>query len=122
MSAAGKVLEAFVFDLGGVVGVAGPGRFLQLRIVLGPCVGVFDLSRKGCAAEGPVLQPGEDCESVGFLPGRGQIASSRSPPVQKTLELIQVRLEAIGKTFRCDPDGGGVGLPKNRKSYILTVG
>ena len=110
----GVVLGAEVLHLGGVVGVAGPGRAAQGGVVPGAGVGVADDGREGRAAGAAVLQgrrgtrahpPPFVAVDQAFCPGR--------PAAQKALKGVQVHRFSGGDALDGHADGRGMGLAED---------
>lgn len=73
MSAAGCILKAAVLDLGGVVGMAGPGAVLEIFIVPGAGVVIADHCGNGGAAGEAVQKAREKFRGIGLPPGVDQL-------------------------------------------------
>ena len=72
MATASRVLEAPVFDLSSVVGMAWPGAVFQILIIPGPGVGVADDGGDGCAGGEAVEDAREEFGPILLAPGVDQ--------------------------------------------------
>ena len=85
MTAAGSILKAAVFDLGGVIRVTWPGTVGQIGIVSGTGVGIVNGGGNGGAAGKAVQDSRQKFRTVFFFPGSGPIVPAGSPAIQKGL-------------------------------------
>lgn len=112
VSAARAVLIAAVFDLGGVVRVAGARCDGKIRVILRARVRVADDGRKRRAAGIAVHKAGEDLWRVSLLARRRPGVFTRRAAIQKALKLVQINFLARGDALDRHADGGECDWPK----------
>ena len=122
MTASRHILKALVLDLGGVVCVARPGGVQKIAVILGAGIVIVNHGTDGCAAGVTVYNAAEKLRGICFLPGGRVVVLSRGSPVEKGLQLFQVRRKTGGNPVQTHADGRGVGLPENGQLQMFTVG
>ena len=85
MAAAGCVLEAAVFNLGGVIRVTWAGTVGQIGIVSGTGIGIVNDGGNGGAAGKAIQDSRQKFRTVFFFPGGGPIVPAGGPAIQKGL-------------------------------------
>ena len=113
MAAACRVLMSAVFDLGGVVRMAGAGAVLQVGVVPGAGVGVADEGGDGCAAGGVFHQTGEKFRRVRLPAGGGVVVLSRGPAGKKGGQGFHIHGKPGGNAVENHADARPVGLAEN---------
>ena len=113
MAAAGCVLEAAVFDLGGVVRVPGAGAISQCFIITGVGIVIVDHGGNWRAAGKAIQNAAEKFGAILFLAGCGPVMLPRCPAVQELLQFLQVNGQPRRDPVQGHADGGTVGLAEN---------
>ena len=90
MSSTCSILEASIFDLGGIIRMTGSGVILQIAIVTGTGIFVIDDSSKRSAASISIHNTTQEFRTVFLFPGRGPFILSGCSTIQKHLEFLDV--------------------------------
>ena len=121
VAAAGIVLTAEIFHVGGIVRVARPGHRGEGSVVLGAGVPIADDGGQGHAAGGISPQPRQKLRGVRLFAGGGIGVAAGSPALQEALQGLKIDLLPGGDALQGHADGGGVGLAENGQVKVLTV-
>ena len=113
MSAACRILEAAVFDLGGVVRMTGPGTVLEIFIVTGTGVLIVNHCGNGGTAGIAVQDACQKFRPVLLLPGCGPVVLTRCPAVEESLQFFQIYGKSRRDAVQGHADGRAVGLTEN---------
>ena len=113
MTAAGSILKAAVFDLGGVIRVTRPGTVGKASIVSGTGVGIVNDGGNRGTAGVAVQNSGEELRPVFFFPGGGPVVLTRGPAVQEGLQSHKVHRKPCGDAVQGHADGRPMGLAEN---------
>ena len=125
VAAAPVVVEALVADVGGVVGVAGPGQVTGFAVIRRAGVGVGNHGAQGGPGGLALKHSGEHLDLVGLLAGGGQGGLAGGPAGHVFLDGGPVQLQPGGHTCQGDANGGAVGFAENgvfhRISSLFTM-
>ena len=113
MAAASRILEAAVFNLGGVIRMTWPGTVGQIGVVSGTGIGIVNDGGNGGAAGKAIQDSRQKFRTVFFLPGGGPIVPAGSTAIQKGLQNIEIYGKSRRDAVQGHADGRPMGLAEN---------
>ena len=119
-AAAAAVVARAVFLLVAVVGMTRAELLLDIAVVLGTLIGVFDQQANGRTRGLALEDAGENFHRIGLAPGSGEFRGARFAAVEIALEITLLQLDARRAAVNHAAQGQAVTLAKGGNGEQFT--